>query len=194
MTSLAPDRVECRHRRPRTRNIATMEQPAHRLPLRSRRRISARDAKLLSREDAVGRGLGNAALKRPCPCNVCISGVRDQELFRRTVHNHLRRYGRHPFHRGSTEVRNVPSLNLLPRCSICFGKLCAMLVLPQFRNLTTIYQRRTSKMLRHFSVCNRDQQRSFHVPGRSSIAGEFYLLCFTVIVVDFISTWFLSCC
>ena len=106
-----------------------MEQHAHRLPLRSTRRIAARDAKLLHREDAVAAGLGNAALKRNCPCNVCITGVRDQELLRRTVHSHLRRYGRHPFHRGSTEVRNVPSLILLPRLFILLGKLWAILVL-----------------------------------------------------------------
>jgi hypothetical protein len=129
LANLAPDRVDSRHRCPLTRNTATMVQPAHCLPLRSKRRIAARDAKLLYREDTVARELGNAPLKRTCPCNVCISRVRDQELLRRTVQSHLRRFGWHPFHRGSTEVRNVESLILLPRLSIRLGKLGAMLVL-----------------------------------------------------------------
>lgn len=78
-----------------------MSSELGRLPLRSSRRIRARDAKLLAREEAVSNFTG--VLKRACPCNVCISGVRDV-LLRKTVRKHLLMYGRHPFNRGSTQV------------------------------------------------------------------------------------------
>lgn len=71
------------------------------LPCASSRRIRARDSKLLAREEALADARGD--VRRACPCNVCISGVRDV-LMRASVRKHLDWYGRHPFHRGSTEV------------------------------------------------------------------------------------------
>lgn len=61
----------------------------------------ARDAKLLAREEAIADS--RREKKRICPCNVCISGVRNI-LLRATVRKHLQWYGRHPYNRGSTEV------------------------------------------------------------------------------------------
>lgn len=72
------------------------------------RAIASRDAKLLGREEALGDSRGD--VKRICPCNVCISGVRNV-LLRRTVRKHLHLYGRHLYNRVSTEVSC--------RCSLC---------------------------------------------------------------------------
>ncbi|KAG0599761.1 hypothetical protein M758_12G176400, partial [Ceratodon purpureus] len=71
-----------------------------RLPLRDGRRQSARDEKLAQREEAYADRMG--ARRRLCPCNVCL-GQNHSMRFRGVVSQHLRKYGRHPFHRGSTE-------------------------------------------------------------------------------------------
>ena len=72
-----------------------------RLPLRDRRRKDARDVKLIAREEAMADRQG--ATKRNCPCNICM-GENFSLRFRAVVRQHLRLYGRHPCHRGSTEV------------------------------------------------------------------------------------------
>jgi hypothetical protein len=74
----------------------------HRLPLFSRVRIEARDAKLLAREDA--KAAQDGVPKRGCKCNVCIRSIREEDLMHRTVRTHLVTYGRHPFHREHTKV------------------------------------------------------------------------------------------
>ena len=65
------------------------------------RRIDARDRKLQFREEIIADRTG--CLKRRCPCNICLGENRSLR-FRSIVRDHLKRYGRHPFHRGRTEV------------------------------------------------------------------------------------------
>ena len=78
----------------------TMEN-VNRLPLRDQGRKEARDQKLTRREEAIADRAG--ARKRKCPCNICM-GENFSMRFRAVVQSHLRLYGRHPYHRGSTEV------------------------------------------------------------------------------------------
>lgn len=72
-----------------------------RLPLADSRRRERRDAKLAFLEELLADRTN--ARKRVCPCNICLGQTRCV-LFTSVVNDHLRQYGRHPFHRGSTEV------------------------------------------------------------------------------------------
>jgi hypothetical protein len=81
-----------------------MAEQIRRLPLHTRRRIQARDAKLLQREEAMA--VRDGALKTSCQCNVCIVGIRDEKILLKSVRTHLELYGHHPYHRGSTQVRS----------------------------------------------------------------------------------------
>ena len=72
-----------------------------RWPLRDKRRRDARDLKLAEREEAIADQI--RAVKRKCPCNICMGENHSMRL-RAVVRDHLRLYGRHPYHRGSTEV------------------------------------------------------------------------------------------
>ena len=92
----------------RTRTVASFFQcavetmaTATRLPLSDRNRRIARDEKLARREEDIASRQG--ARKRKCPCNICM-GLNHSLRFRAVVADHLRIYGRHPLHRGSTEV------------------------------------------------------------------------------------------
>ena len=75
--------------------------------LRDRNRIIARDAKLNFREELLADRMGRH--KRVCPCNICLGETRSLR-FRSVVLQHLERYGRHPAHRGRTEVKFVMAL------------------------------------------------------------------------------------
>ena len=72
-----------------------------RLSLRDKRRQDARDVKLTFREEL--RADRTREVKRYCPCNVCLGEIRSLR-YRAVVCEHLRKYGRHPYYRGSTEV------------------------------------------------------------------------------------------
>ena len=72
------------------------------LPMQDRRRRLARDAKLNAREERLADRA--RATKRVCPCNICCGENRSLR-YRGVVREHLKKYGRHPYHRGSTEVR-----------------------------------------------------------------------------------------
>ncbi|KAG0572855.1 hypothetical protein KC19_VG130400 [Ceratodon purpureus] len=72
----------------------------NRLPVGDSRRRELRDAKLTFREELLADR--HRALKRVCPCNICM-GENRSPRFRAVVWQHLRKYGRHPAHRGSTE-------------------------------------------------------------------------------------------
>src|SRR5947209_4111196 len=72
-----------------------------RWPLRDKRRRDARDLKLAAREEAIADRV--RAVKRKCPCNICM-GESFSMCLRPVVRDHLRLYGRHPYHRGATEV------------------------------------------------------------------------------------------
>jgi hypothetical protein len=84
--------------------------PPCRLPLRSIVRIHAHDAKLLVREDAKARWDG--LLKQGYKCNVCIYGIREEDLLLTSITMHLTTYGRHPFHRGTSDI-SIPSQKLV---------------------------------------------------------------------------------
>ena len=70
--------------------------------LRDRTRIMARDVKLNFRQELLADRMGRD--KRVCPCNICLGETRSLR-FRSVVCQHLQRYGRHPAHRGGTEVK-----------------------------------------------------------------------------------------
>ena len=93
-------------------------EEVQRLPLRDRRRRDARDAKLNTREEIRANRQG--AFKRVCPCNICCGENRSMR-FRGVVRQHLDLYGRHPYHRGSTEVRNlsISSLSVIILAYVC---------------------------------------------------------------------------
>lgn len=78
----------------------SMELPS-RLPLHDRRRRIAPDAKLSFREELLAERAGES--KRLCRCNIFLGENRAMRL-RTVVQEHLKVYGRHPYHRGSTEV------------------------------------------------------------------------------------------
>ena len=78
-----------------------------RLPIQSEARINARDRKLESREKAVAERRGRT--HRPCPCNICL-GQNHSRKTHGTIHYHLSTYGRHPYHRGSTQVITCSSI------------------------------------------------------------------------------------
>ena len=65
-------------------------------------RIDARDAKLDAREERLADLSGTDVRIRKC--NVCVGESRSMRR-RAVVKYHLRRYGRSPMLRGSTEVR-----------------------------------------------------------------------------------------
>jgi hypothetical protein len=73
-----------------------------RLPLQSRMRIEAWDAKLLAGEDA--KATWDGLLKQGCKCNVYICSTREEDLMHMTIKTHFAIYGRYPFHRGHTKV------------------------------------------------------------------------------------------
>ena len=75
-----------------------------RLLMADRRRRALRDAKLMFREELVADR--TQAQKRVYPCNICLGETRSL-LYRSVVNQHLRTYGRHPYHRGSTEVQFI---------------------------------------------------------------------------------------
>ncbi|KAG0594870.1 hypothetical protein M758_UG117700 [Ceratodon purpureus] len=64
-------------------------------------RVQARDRKLEIREEALTDRQRKS--RRTCPCNICL-GLNHSKRLRGTLWFHLRKYGRHPFHRGSTKV------------------------------------------------------------------------------------------
>ncbi|KAG0623573.1 hypothetical protein M758_3G184200, partial [Ceratodon purpureus] len=74
-----------------------------RLPIQNIQRRKARDAKLQFREELIADR--TSAAKRICPCNICLGENRSLR-FRAVVRDHLRRYGRHPSRRGSTQGFN----------------------------------------------------------------------------------------
>ena len=74
-----------------------------RLPIDSLTRVRERDRKLESRERAVAEQ--NRRTNRACPCNICL-GENHSRRTHATIRYHLEIYGRHPYHRGSTKVRN----------------------------------------------------------------------------------------
>ena len=78
-----------------------MEMP-HRLPLNDRRRQEERDRKLLFREEILADR--QRQTKRVCKCNICL-GENHSLRLRTVVSQHLHIYGRHPYHRGTTQVR-----------------------------------------------------------------------------------------
>ncbi|KAG0604677.1 hypothetical protein M758_10G187700, partial [Ceratodon purpureus] len=71
-----------------------------RLPLQDRRRRDVRDSKLSFREELLADR--TRSLKRVCPCNICLGENRSMR-YRAVVRRHLSEYGRHPYHRGSTQ-------------------------------------------------------------------------------------------
>ena len=79
-----------------------MDHP-RRLPIDDPRRISARDAKVLAREEAVSNRTGASSVR--CPCNICLGEVHSKRR-REMVAIHLREVGRYPFLRGRTRVRS----------------------------------------------------------------------------------------
>lgn len=93
--------VDARDRRAYESISQIMSTTKGHLQFESSMRVRAWDAKLLAKEEDIADGRGD--LKQACPCNVFIAGVCDV-LFRKTVRKHLNLFGRHLFHRGSTEV------------------------------------------------------------------------------------------
>jgi hypothetical protein len=62
----------------------------------------------------------DGALKTSCQCNVCIAGIRDEKILLKSARTHLELYGRHPYNRGSTQVRSsLPGPLTALRCSGC---------------------------------------------------------------------------
>ena len=86
-----------------------MDIPA-RLPLNDNRRVIERDRKLLFREELLADL--QRQVKRVCKCNNCL-GENHSLRLRTIVSQHLSIYGRHPYHRGSTQVRFLDSPMLL---------------------------------------------------------------------------------
>lgn len=78
-----------------------MATPTEHLLVTRKRRIRARDAKLLAREEALASAWDD--LKRACPCKVCIVGILDN-LIRPNILKHIKLYAHHPFHRGSIKA------------------------------------------------------------------------------------------
>ena len=96
-------------------SVVVMEDEG-RLPLSDKRQKDARDAKLSFREELLADR--TRATKRVCPCNVCLGENRSLR-YRAIVRRHLRNYGRHPCHRGST-----PVLLSFQTTTIIFELLC----------------------------------------------------------------------
>lgn len=71
------------------------------LPVTNRRRQARRDAKLDAREEALADRRRDR--RRSCPCNLCL-GENHSIRPRAQVQSHLALYGRHPYHRKSTQV------------------------------------------------------------------------------------------
>ena len=97
-----------------------------RLPVTDMRRRDRRDAKLTFREELLADR--HRQTKRLCPCNICMGENRSMR-FRAVVRQHLHKYGRHPYRRGSTEVRNGVQTYF-----IAYMKLCIMSCLTSFVN------------------------------------------------------------
>lgn len=101
-----------------------METPATeeemRWPLREKRRRDARDLKLAAREEAIADQ--QSARKRKCPCNICM-GENFSMQIRAVVRDHLKLYGRHPYHRGSTQVSGFSIIRIV-HCLISMQLYC----------------------------------------------------------------------
>ena len=75
-----------------------------RLPLHDPRRIKARDARVLEREEHVYDRDRLTSVR--CPCNICMGEVRSKRK-RDMVMAHLEDVGRYPYLRGRTKVNNA---------------------------------------------------------------------------------------
>lgn len=67
-------------------------------------RIVQRDAKLLAREEQLADQRGITRLN--CKCRLCIGSVRSKSKREHCI-KHLRELGRHPYHRGATQVMKL---------------------------------------------------------------------------------------
>ena len=88
-----------------------------RLPILDERRIRARDARVLFREEFVHNRDGLTSVR--CPCNICMGEVHSKRK-RDMVRVHLEEVGRYPYLRGRTRVRTVcpPARRILPYCRV----------------------------------------------------------------------------
>lgn len=86
-------------------------------------RVAARDEKLLIREESLLDAQG--VRRTRCKCRICIGSIRSVRK-REECRRHLRELGRHPYHRGRTQVvPNTPLVNCLLR-KFCINTFTAM--------------------------------------------------------------------
>lgn len=88
----------------------------HRLSISDPIRVAARDEKLFLREERLLDAQGIRQTR--CKCRICIGSIRLVRK-REECRRHVKELGRHPYHRGQTQVIVSTALGTSNLCTVC---------------------------------------------------------------------------